>query len=123
LSFTRRDPSFLDDIVRGADHIGAISANLSLKDLTGDEVIQAAILHHLTVIGEAASRVSAALKTQHPEIPWSRIVSQRNRIVHDYFGLDWVLLLRTITESVPRLREQVSRILEAEFPADPPEDS
>ena len=79
---------------------------------------QAAILHHLTVIGEAANRASAGLKVQHPEIPWSRIASQRNRIVQDYFGLDWVLLRKTITESVPLLRDQGSRILDTEFPQD-----
>jgi uncharacterized protein with HEPN domain len=84
----------------------------------GDEVAQAAILHHLTVIGEAANRVSLELKGKHTEIPWSRIASQRNRIVHDYFGLDWVLLWKTITESVPLLRDQVSQILDAEFPED-----
>ena len=84
----------------------------------GDEVAQAAILHHLTVIGEAANRVSADLKARHSEIPWSRIASQRNRVVHDYFGLDWVLLWKTITESVPLLLDQVKRILDTEFPED-----
>ena len=115
MSFTRRDPAFLDDIVRSADSIIEIRANLSLNTLMGDDVAQAAILHHLTVIGEAANRVSAGLKARHPEFPWSRIASQRNRIVHDYFGLDWVLLWKTITESVPVLRDQVSRILDTEF--------
>jgi len=118
LSCTRRVPAFLDDIVRSTDSISEIRADLSLEGLTGDAVAQAAILHHLTVIGEAANRVSAGLKAQHPGIPWSRIASQRNRIVHDYFGLDWVLLWKTITDSVPRLRHQVKRILDTEFPGE-----
>ena len=116
MSFTRRDPAFLDDIVLSAGGIEGICSGLDLKDLISDEMIQAAVLHHLTVIGEAANRVSAECKARHPEIPWSRIVSQRNRIVHDYFGLDWTLLWKTIREDLPRLRDQVAQILAAEFP-------
>ena len=74
MSFTQRDPAFLDDIVRSADSISEIRANLSLNTLT-----QAAVLHHLTVIREAANRVPADLKARH-----------------------------SITESVPRLRHQVN---------------
>jgi uncharacterized protein with HEPN domain len=46
-------------------------------------------------------------------------VKQRNRVVHEYFGVDWVLLWKTVTEDVPRLRDQVRAILDAEFPEEP----
>ena len=78
----RRDPAYLDDIVASADKIKDI-CGLDLGTLMANEVSQAAILHHFAVIGEAANRVSTELRSRHPEIPWSQIVSQRNRIVHD----------------------------------------
>jgi len=90
----RREAAFLDDIVRSADSIIAIRSGRQLTDLTADDVAQAAVLHHLTVIGEAANRVPEELRSHHPEIEWSRIISQRNRVVHDYFGLDWILFGR-----------------------------
>jgi uncharacterized protein with HEPN domain len=83
-----------------------------------DSIRQAAVLHHITVIGEAANRLSSELRSGHPEIPWADIISQRNRVVHDYFGLDWTLLWKTVVEDVPRLRDQVSRILATEFSED-----
>ena len=112
----RREAAILDDIVRSADAIIEICSGLQLAALIAYEVAQAAILHHFTVIGEAANRVPDELRVCHPEGPWSRIVSQRNRVVHDYFGLDWTLLWKTITEDLPRLRNQVFQILAVEFP-------
>ena len=114
----RRDPAYLDDIVLHADKISEISAGADLQTLMANDVFLAAILHHLAVIGEAANRVSAELRSRHPEIPWSQIVSQRNRVVHDYFGIDWTMLWKTIREDLPRVRDLVSHILKAEFSED-----
>jgi uncharacterized protein with HEPN domain len=50
------------------------------------------MLHALTVIGEASSKISAELRERHGEVPWQRIAAVRHRIVHDYSGLDYELL-------------------------------
>jgi uncharacterized protein with HEPN domain len=65
---------------------------------------QAAVLHELTIIGEAASRLSAALRQAHPATPWTKIVSFRNVVVHEYFGLNWEIIWDTATELVPEGR-------------------
>ena len=97
----RRDPAYVDDMVLHADKISEISAGADLQTLMANDVFLAAILHHLAVIGEAANRVSAELRSRHPEIPWSQIVSQRNRVVHDYFGIDWTMLGRRFAKTCP----------------------
>lgn len=87
-----------------------------------DETRQSALLYDLTIIGEASNRITKETRAQHPDIPWADIVSQRNRIVHDYFGLDWILLWTTITEGVPVLRRRVAEIL-ADFDRMPDQDA
>lgn len=79
----RRDAALLEDIASAAGAISTTCYGLSEGELSADSVRQAAILHHLTVIGEAANRISAALRYRHPEIPWPDIVPQRNRVVHE----------------------------------------
>jgi uncharacterized protein with HEPN domain len=106
----RRDFAFLDDIIEEADEIARICHGLDLDSLILDRVRQAAVLHHRMVIGEAANRLSPDLRNRNPEIPWPDIISQRNRVVHDYFGLDWTLLWKTVVEDVPLLRRQVARM-------------
>jgi len=112
----RRDASFLADIVDAAESIGAICACRDLESVSGDRVLSAAILHHLTVIGEAAKRLSTEFRERHGRMPWPQIVAQRNRIVHDYFGLDWDIVWTSAVEEVPRLREWAVGVLAAEFP-------
>jgi uncharacterized protein with HEPN domain len=80
-----------------------------------DEVLPAAVLHHLTVIGEAINRLSPELRKRNPAVPWQQIVAVRHRIVHAYFDLDWQILWNVAVGDIPQVREQVSRILESEF--------
>ena len=73
------------------------------------------MLHHLTVMGEAISRLSPELRERHPEVPWHQIVAVRHRIVHAYFDLDCQILWDSAVEDIPQLRKQIGEILESEF--------
>ena len=114
----RRDAALLDDIAQHCDGVLTIVASAGLEQIQSDAVSQAAILHHLTIIGEAAARLSDEFCAAHAEIPWASIVSQRNRIVHEYFGIDWQLVWKTVTADLPELRNRVAKILGSEFPED-----
>lgn len=92
------------------------TAATSEESFLGDEVLPAAVLHHLTVIGEAISRLSPELRERHHEVPWHQIVAVRHRIVHAYFDLDWQILWNAAMDDVPQLRKQIGGILESEFP-------
>lgn len=58
------------------------------RDKEDSELIESWVLRHLQNIGEAASKLSTALQTAHPEIPWAEMIAMRNILVHDYFGID-----------------------------------
>jgi uncharacterized protein with HEPN domain len=73
-------------------------------------------LHHLTVIGEAISRLSVELRARYPDVPWRQIIAVRHRIVHAYFDLDWQILWDTAIDDIPELRRQVLNIVTTEFP-------
>ena len=105
----RRDRQLLS-----AASIESFLAGRSREDFVGNDLVRSAILHKLTVIGEAAARVSAELKAQHPEVPWSDIVGFRNIAVHAYFSVDWGIVWTTATEEVPHLASQVRAVLAAE---------
>lgn len=112
----RLEASFLKDILTAASKIEAITSATSEASFLRDEVSPAAILHHLTVIGEAINRLSKELKGRHPDVPWHQIVAVRHRIVHAYFDLDWQILWNAAVEEIPQLRKQIMRILSTEFP-------
>ena len=110
----RPDRLFLLDIRDAADAIVEHIAGRSEQELMGDRTARAAVLHELTVIGEAAARISIETRRAHPEIPWAEIVGFRNVVIHRYFGLSWPIIWVTVTEDVPDLRGKVAAILESE---------
>lgn len=112
----RHDSSFLKDIISACQRIEAIVATTSEETFLQDEVSTAAVLHHLTVIGEAIGRLSGELKGRWPAVPWRQIVAVRHRIVHAYFDLDWQILWDSSTGDIPELRQQILVILATEFP-------
>ncbi len=115
-SSMRHEPSFLKDILSACRKIEAIVTATSEDTFLQDEVFPAAVLHHLTVIGEAINRLSVELRALHPEVPWRQIVAVRHRIVHAYFDLDCQILWDAATGDVPQLHRQVLDILTTEFP-------
>jgi uncharacterized protein with HEPN domain len=111
----RHEASYLKDILLAARRIEAIVTTKSREEFFRNDESQAAVLHHLTITGEAANRLSPGLCERHSEVPWAQIVAARNRIVHEYFGLDWQLLWGTAVDDVPLLRRQIAAILQEEF--------
>ncbi len=68
----------------------------------------------LSLIGEAAARVSEETRRAHPDIPWHQARGVRNLLVHAYFSVDWDIVWTTAVESVPKLAEQVGALIRAE---------
>jgi Uncharacterized conserved protein len=111
----RHEPSFLKDILSACRKIEAIVAATNEGSFLKDEVLPAAVLHHLTVIGEAISRLPADLRERHPEVPWRQIIAVRHKIVHAYFDLDWQILWDAAISDIPELHRQILHILTSEF--------
>lgn len=111
----RRDELYLSDMVEAADSIWSFLAGRGRDSFLQDDLLRSAVLHKLTIIGEAAARVSEDLRGRHPEVEWPDIVGFRNIAVHAYFVVDWAIVWETATQDAPRLRRQVLEILKTEF--------
>jgi uncharacterized protein with HEPN domain len=116
----RRDDLYLTDIVEAADAIGGFIATTSEAHFVSDDLLRSAVLQKLTVIGEAAARISDGLRQASPAIPWRDVIAFRNIAVHRYFGIDWQVVWNAATIDVPRLREEVLRIIAAQNEGDNP---
>jgi uncharacterized protein with HEPN domain len=76
-----------------------------------DERAQSAVIHGLIVIGEIGARLGDDTQAAHPEIPWHDIRGMRNRLVHDYLGIDVDVVWRTVSVDVPRLERALESAL------------
>jgi len=77
-----------------------------------EELIQTWILHHLLILGEAASKISDQFREEHTEIPWPKIIGMRNILIHNYFGIDIEAVWSIIENYLPELQIHIEKLLE-----------
>jgi uncharacterized protein with HEPN domain len=70
------------------------------------------MIHHIQIIGEAAGSVSSELREAHPDVPWAEIISMRNILVHQYFGIDPEEVWTTVSNDVAELKKRMASILQ-----------
>lgn len=110
----RRDQQRLNDILEALDWIAKAIAGRTEAEFVADDTLCYAVAQKLTILGEAAARLSQEIRARHSSVPWSDIVGLRNILVHEYFGIHWPLVWQTAVDHAPVLREQVAEILRAE---------
>ena len=106
-----RDPAHLWDMLQAAKEVETMLEHHDLASFLDDLVLLRAIERSVEIIGEAARRVSATYQGAHPEIPWRKIIGQRNILAHEYGQIDHALLHKTATEDIPELVGQLQLLL------------
>ena len=86
-----------------AREVVALVQGRTRADLDSDRLLNLALVRLLEIIGEAANRMPEEEQTRHAEIPWPQIVSLRNRLIHGYDSVDFVILWQIVTEDLPPL--------------------
>jgi uncharacterized protein with HEPN domain len=81
------------------------------EDLQTDRILRYALVHLVELVGEAAAHVDEAIRERAPGIPWSRIVSTRNRLIHGYDYIDYETLWDVLVRELPALKVELDRLL------------
>jgi uncharacterized protein with HEPN domain len=84
----------------------------SYESFLKNRMVQNAVMRSFEVVGEAARLISSELRESHPEVPWRLMSDFRNKLIHDYFGLDLEVIWRTATEDTPVLLQQIDELIE-----------
>ena len=84
---------------------------LSNEEFLDNKEKQYAVLRALEIIGEATKKLSKEMKAEYPEIQWSDIAGMRDKLIHQYFGVNLDLVWETVKKNLPELENQVSEML------------
>jgi uncharacterized protein with HEPN domain len=102
---------YLRHIYDAAVQIENYLQGVSKGEFSGTALLQDGVIRQLEIIGEATRHLSKSLRGQYSEIPWQDIAGMRNKLIHDYFGVDIDTVWLTAMQDVPQLKEQIKTIL------------
>jgi len=108
----KKDPQvFLKHILESIEWIEKDTKGMSKEDFLGNVPIQDAVVRRTEIIGEAIRNLPSDLKKESSDVPWQDIMDMRNKIIHEYFGVDLELVWEVVKKDVPELKEKVQEIL------------
>lgn len=92
----------------------AISSDISETDFYGDETLKPAVVRSLEIIGEATKKILVDLKLRWNAIEWKHMAGMRDRLIHDYFGVNYFIVWDVVKNKIPALSRQIRVVIEAE---------
>ena len=102
---------YLNDILQAIVAISNFTKNITYEDFEKDLKTQYAVIKAIEIIGEAARSIPYDFKRNHPKIPWKNIVGMRDKLVHDYMGIDLPTVWDTAAKNIPKLKDQIEEIV------------
>lgn len=102
---------YLEDIRDSIKKIEEYTKDLNFDEFIKDEKTIDAVVRNLTIIGEAAKNIPNKIKSKNPDIAWVEAIGMRNKVTHEYFGVDEDILWKTIKEDLPIFKKQILGLL------------
>ena len=102
----------LDDMLQSALKIKHYTKDLDYESFISDDKTIDAVVRNFEIIGEAANRIDPDFRDCNPEIEWKRIRGFRNRIIHDYFGIDYEIIWNIVETYLDEMIEWIETIIE-----------
>ncbi len=113
MSIKKREyTDYLKDIFDSINDIESFVSGMSFEDFKKDKKTINAVVRSIEIMGETVKKIPKTLKDKYKEAPWRKISGMRDKLIHEYFGVDVEILWETATKDIPYLKHLIKNILE-----------
>ena len=109
----RKEPLiFINHILESISLIEDFSKGLTKEKMIDDKLRQNAIIRQIEIVGEAVKNLPKDFVAEHPAVNWKDIAGMRDKIIHQYFDINFDIVWGVLKEDIPTLKGQIKKILE-----------
>jgi uncharacterized protein with HEPN domain len=108
----REYEDYLRDMLENAEKALSFVHGMGYDDFCTDDKAVYAVIRALEIIGEAARQIPENVRQSHPEIQWREMAAMRNKLTHEYFGVNTKVIWRTVHEDLPIIIPLLKKMLE-----------
>ena len=98
---------YLRHILDETNYLITTSQGLNKKDFINDQTLKRAWVRSLEIIGEAVKQLPPNFRTDYPEIEWRKIAGMRDKLIHNYFGVDYDIVWDAVINEIPHLEQKI----------------
>jgi len=107
----RQVEDYLQDILDAIAAAQRFTAGMAFEEFEGDQKTVFAVTRAIEIVGEATKNIPQPLREQYAQIPWKSIAGMRDKVVHQYFGVNLQVLWDTVQQDLPRLQPAIAQML------------
>jgi uncharacterized protein with HEPN domain len=105
---------YLEDMLVSIERILEYIGDIEFIQFKQTYIVVDAVVRNFEIIGEAAKHVPKSITEKYPEIPWNRMISLRNIVTHEYFGVDYEMIWAIVKNDLPKNQYDLKRLIEEE---------
>ena len=108
---------FLRHILDECNYMLEQSKGNTFESFKEDQTLSRAFCRSFEIIGEATKKIDFEIITKYPEVDWRRMAGMRDKVIHEYFGVDYKIIWDTVEEDIPELKQWIETIIKEETKA------
>lgn len=102
---------YVQDIIDSIRDIESFIKGMKFDEFKRDRKTINAVVRSIEVIGEASKKIPATIKANHPGVPWKKMAGMRDKLIHEYFGIDLEILWKVAKDDIKSIRPAIRKIL------------